>query len=106
MPGLDRLRSIFGLAGLGYEISGRPGRPGALAPHRVVRFFLSRDVRRVERHEVVEANNPLFDEPTLGALVGDTFYYVANSQWGAVDRKGRLAPAEKLRDPVILKVKL
>ena len=75
-------------------------------PHRVIRLSLNRSASAVERFEVVEANNPLFDEPTLGVIIKDTFYYVANSQWGAIDNKGQLAPAEKLREPVVLKMKL
>jgi DNA-binding beta-propeller fold protein YncE len=75
-------------------------------PARVVRLFLSKDLSRVERFETLEANNPVFDEPTLGVLVGGDFYFIANSQWGAIDEKGRLAPAGKLREPVVLKIKL
>ena len=75
-------------------------------PNRIIRLHLDRSMRAVERLEILEANNPLFDEPTLGVRVKDTFYYIANSQWGAVDNKGQLAPAEKLREPLILKVKL
>lgn len=75
-------------------------------PQRVVRLFLNKGFDQVLRFEIVEANNPLFDEPTLGVLVGNMFYYVANSQWGAIDEKGRLAPVEKLREPLILKLKL
>ncbi|HEV2913972.1 MAG TPA: hypothetical protein VGX92_11890 [Pyrinomonadaceae bacterium] len=75
-------------------------------PQRIIRLHLDKSLEGVERLEVLEANNPLFDEPTLGVLVRDAFYYIANSQWGAVDQKGALAPAEKLREPVILKVRL
>ena len=75
-------------------------------PQRIVRLFLNKGFDQVLRFQIVEANNPLFDEPTLGVLVGNTFYYVANSQWGAIDEKGRLAQAEKLREPLILKLKL
>jgi hypothetical protein len=75
-------------------------------PARVVRMFLSKDLSRVERFETLEANNPVFDEPTLGVLVRGEFYFVANSQWGAIDEKGRLAPVDKLREPVVLKLKL
>lgn len=67
---------------------------------------ISKDVSRVERLEILEANNPVFDEPTLGAVVKDTFYWIANSQWGAIDDKGQLAPPEKLQDPIVLKSRL
>ena len=71
-----------------------------------LRLILSSDLARVERFEVLEANNPVFDEPTLGVLIQDNFYFIANSQWGLVDDKGQLGPADKLADPIILKMKL
>lgn len=98
--------TLLGIDGL-YERKGSLiAIQNGINPHRVIRLFLNRRADAVERIEVVEANNPLFDEPTLGVVVKDTFYYVANSQWGAIDNKGQLAPAEKLREPVILKMKL
>jgi tetratricopeptide (TPR) repeat protein len=75
-------------------------------PHRVVRMKLGKDLSRIEKFETLEANNTLFDEPTLGVIVKDTFFYIANSQWGAISQKGELAPDEKLRQPVVLKIKL
>ena len=75
-------------------------------PHRVIRLPLNKALDKVEKLEVLEANHALFDEPTLGVLAGDMFYYVANSQWGAVDNKGQLAASDLLKDPVILKTKL
>jgi sugar lactone lactonase YvrE len=75
-------------------------------PMRVVRLRLDKSRAAVERFEVLEANSPFFDEPTLGVVVGDDLYYVANSQWEAIGRDGQLAPLEKLHEHVILKLKL
>lgn len=75
-------------------------------PNRVVQFFLSKDLSRVERFETAAANLPAFDEPTLGVVVKDDFYFIANSQWGTINQQGRLAPPEKLREPVVMKLKL
>jgi hypothetical protein len=75
-------------------------------PNRVVQFFLSKDLSRVERFETVAANHAVFDEPTLGVVVKDDFYFIANSQWGAIDEQGKLAPPEELKEPVVLKLKL
>ncbi|HRI72498.1 MAG TPA: hypothetical protein PK156_50025 [Polyangium sp.] len=50
-------------------------------------------------------NQPPFDEPTLGVVVGRDFFYVANSQWGHFT-KGVLDPVDKLKEPVILKMAL
>jgi pimeloyl-ACP methyl ester carboxylesterase len=59
---------------------------------RVVRFELDASGRRVRRAVVLERANPLFRNPTTGALVGDTLYYIANSQYS------RLADDDTLRD--------
>lgn len=75
-------------------------------PPRLVRLFLNKDLTRAERLETVEANDPNFDEPTLGTLVGNTFYLIANSQWAAIDEKGNLAPDGKLKEPVVLRIRL
>ena len=72
-----------------------------IRPNRILRMRLSDDFRKVEKLEVLEANNPVFDEPTLGVVVGEHFYFIANSQWGAIDEKGVLAAEDKLHDPVM-----
>ncbi|MCG3120461.1 MAG: hypothetical protein ALAOOOJD_03189 [bacterium] len=75
-------------------------------PQRVVRFFLNQSFDRIERAEVIAANQPLFNEPTLGLLLQDTFYFIANSQWGSFTKDKMIFPLEKLQEPVILKTRL
>ncbi len=75
-------------------------------PHRVARFFLNQNYDRIERAGVVAANHPLFNEPTLGVLVRDTFYYIANSQWGSFNQDKTIFPLEKLQEPIVLKTEL
>ncbi|HKG22364.1 MAG TPA: hypothetical protein VKC34_10730 [Blastocatellia bacterium] len=98
--------TILGIDGLYLHKGSLIAVQNGVNPHRVVRLPMNKSLDRIERFEVLEANNPVFDEPTLGVLVGNMFYYVANSQWGTVDNKGRLAASERLKDPVILKAKL
>jgi hypothetical protein len=95
-----------GIDGLYFHENSLIGVQNGVTPQRVVRIRLSEDSKRAERLEVIEASNPAFDEPTLGVLVEDTFYFIANSQWGLVDDQGRLATEDKLRDPIVLKTKL
>ena len=98
--------TLLGIDGI-YSYKGSLiGVQNGVNPQRLVRLFPSRDLSRVERLETIEANNPVFDEPTLGVLVKDKFYLVANSQWGAIDEKGQLAPPEKLKEHVVLKINL
>ena len=98
--------TLLGIDGLYYYKDTLVGVQNGVNPARLIRLTLGRDLKQIARFEVIEANNPVFDEPTLGVLVRDTFYFVANSQWGAIDEKGQLAPAEKLHDPTVLKIKL
>lgn len=74
-----------------------------ILPHRVVRLFLSRDGTRVDRAETLETNRPWFAEPTLGTVVGDDLYFVANSQWFLFDNEGNLPTTADLVPPLIVK---
>jgi sugar lactone lactonase YvrE len=98
--------TLLGIDGLYTYKGGLLAVQNGVNPARLVRLFPDRGLSRIERLEVVEANNPAFDEPTLGVMVGDNFYLVANSQWGAIDEQGRLAPPEKLKEHVVLKIDL
>ena len=73
--------------------------------HRVARFFLNHALDSVERAEVLERGNPLFNIPTTGAIAGDTFYFVANSQLHNYGAKG-IVDRAKLRLISILKLEL
>ena len=98
--------TLLGIDGLYYYKGSLIGVQNGVNPQRVVRLTLSKDLARIDRFETIEANNPEFDEPTLGVVVKDRFYFVANSQWGAVDESGRLAPEGRLKNPTILQLKL
>lgn len=52
---------------------------GPMAP-RVVRLYLNRSGDRIERFEVLERRNPLFDGVTTGVIAGSDFYFMANIQ--------------------------
>jgi hypothetical protein len=73
--------------------------------HRVARFFLNPALDGVLKAEVLERGNPLFDIPTTGAIAGDTFYFIANSQLHNYGAKG-IVDRAKLRPISILKLKL
>jgi hypothetical protein len=47
---------------------------------RVVRLLLARDLRRIERFEILERRNPLFEGVTTGVVAGSEFFYMANIQ--------------------------
>jgi len=80
----------------------------AIHPGRklVRRYFLDDAMKSVTRAETIEAHHPMFNVPTTGVVVKDTFYYVANAQFGSFNKDGSLFPPERLYEPVILKVAL
>ena len=98
--------TLYGIDGLYFHRGTLVGIQNGVSPNRIIRLQLSSDQLRVVKLETLEANNEVFDEPTLGVIVKGDLFFIANSQWGAIDEKGNLAPADKLKDPVILKLKL
>ena len=74
-------------------------------PHRVAQFVLNKEFSAITKSETLEASHADFNEPTLGVKVGNDFYYIANSQWALIGEDGKLV-ADKLKEPVILRLKL
>jgi hypothetical protein len=70
--------------------------------NRISRYHLNKKGDGVERLEIIEARNPLFDFPTTGSIAGRAFYYIANSQAYSFNQDGTLYPLDKLKDVVIL----
>jgi hypothetical protein len=77
-----------------------------VVPHRVARFHLSPDGKRLTRSEVLERAHPRYQEPTLGVLADGTLYYVANSQWERFGEDGKITDAESLEPTVVLRLRL
>ena len=59
---------------------------------RVVRYRLSPTGDRIAAGQVLDRGLPVVQEPTTGVIVGSRFYYIANSQYGRLDDRSRLAP--------------
>jgi sugar lactone lactonase YvrE len=76
-----------------------------LRPHRVVRLRLDPSRLRITDGTVLERAHPRFDEPTLGVLVGDDLYYVANSQYRHF-RAGDPPDLARLEEPLVLRLAL
>ena len=73
---------------------------------RVVRMYLNDDFTEIEKYENLEINNPIFNIPTTGVIIKDTFYFIANSQLTDYNEKGEIFPLSKLVETQILKIKL
>ncbi len=72
-----------------------------IGPVRIVRLVLSANGLAVARLEVLERANPQWGEPSLGAVVGDLFLYVANPQWERYGEGGTPAADKPARSTMI-----
>jgi DNA-binding beta-propeller fold protein YncE len=76
-----------------------------VSPARVMRFVVDPAGQRITQAQVIDRSEAA-DEPTIGAIVGREFVYVANSQWEKHDGRGRRLTARPLTAPVLLAVPL
>ncbi|HEU5041217.1 MAG TPA: hypothetical protein VFT84_10370 [Gemmatimonadales bacterium] len=75
-------------------------------PARVVRAPLSEDGTGMRELRILDQGHADYAIPTTGVVVGDTLFYVATAQLDAIRPGGRLAPADSMRENVILRVGL
>ena len=102
--GLPEGTSDYGIDGLYRYDDELVAIQNGIRPHRVVAFELSPDGSAITGSRVLASNLPEFDEPTLGVIRGDDFYFVANSHWNRFDRDNRLP--DDLSGPIVLKLSL
>lgn len=103
---VDREICVYGIDGLYRYDDDLVAVQNGIRPHRVVRFRIEHGGTRVAHAQVLAANLPEFDEPTLGVIVGRRFSFIANSHWGKFDKDHRLPPGDKLSPPAILRLTL
>jgi len=105
MPAADGVLTL-GIDGLSAVGGALIGVQNGVAPYRVVRLHLDGDGRRIVAADVLERARPDYAEPTLGVVVGNTMYYVANSQWEQFRDDGTIEAPAELKAPLILRLPL
>jgi hypothetical protein len=76
------------------------------SPERVVRMKIDRSLTKVVSEDIIERATATLGDPTHGVLVGDWFYYIANSGWDALDEHGDVKAGEKLSPGVVMRFRL
>ena len=79
---------------------------GTYRPPRLVRFYLNDSLIEIDRAEIIESGNPLLMLPTTGVIIGNTFFYIANSQLNCYTKENKIFPLDKLHNIFILKTEL
>lgn len=100
--------TLLGIDGLYHDQGNLIAIQNGVQPNRVLRLVLSENGKTIEMVEVLQQNHPAFNEPTLGYVARNYFYFVANSQWpkfsDGFDEKTNWR--EKLDPVMILKLAL
>ena len=63
-------------------------------------------MRGIASESIIERATPTLGDPTHGVVVGDAFYYIANSGWDRLDASGRWAAGAQPTPARIMIVKL
>lgn len=100
------LTSMKGIDGLLFYKNSLIAIQNGVFPLRVVRYQLNEQGTAIQDAHPIDSHHPAFNEPTLGTIVGDKLYYIANSQWSGYDDRHQIKPADQLQDIVILKSNL
>jgi hypothetical protein len=97
---------LLGIDGLVRHGDALVGVQNGTRPNRIVRLVLDGRGSGVKSLEVLEANSPGMDGPTLGVVKGDDFLFIANSEWDAFEKDAAAPDVERLREPAIFKLPL
>ena len=104
--GASGTMTLLGVDGLYWHRGALVGVQNGVIPARVVRFCLDPAGRSVRRLEMLDRNPAVADEPTLGAVVGDSLFYVATSAWEKYDDSGNRIAGTRLRAVTVLGLSL
>jgi hypothetical protein len=77
-----------------------------LHPSRVVCYVLNPQWNAITSAEVLETYSPLSELPTTGTIVGDSLYFMGNTQIDRMKDHDGMPPPSELSDIRILKLKL
>lgn len=99
----NRQHALQGIDGLYFTGETLIAAQNGTSPERVVSFRLDAGLDRVASEEIIERSTLTLGDPTHGVMVGDNFYYIANSGWDCLDDDGKLKPGAKMTPGLIMK---
>jgi sugar lactone lactonase YvrE len=73
---------------------------------RVARFWLDASGESITRGQALDCAHPLYEWPTTGVVVGDSIYYIANSQFGMFNNEKGMFPKKALHKVAVMRLKL
>jgi len=98
--------ALSGIDGLYYQRGRLIAVQNGTLPERVVLFTLDPTFDHIVAETVIERSTPTLGDPTHGVIVGNDFYYIANSGWDLLDEHGVLKADAHAAPPRIMRVQL
>lgn len=98
--------ALNGIDGLYFDDGALIASQNGTSPERVIRFQLNSTLDRIVSEQIVERSTPTLGDPTHGVVVGDFFYYIANSGWDVLDNHGDLKAGSKMSQTRIMRFPL
>lgn len=93
---VDGHSTLAGIDGLYWHHRSLVGIQYGAGAYRVVEWRLTADGLHVASAEMLEYRTPLVTNPTTGAIVGEQFYFMANTGIDNLDDEGRIVDRAKL----------
>lgn len=94
-----------GIDGLTYYNNTLIAIHNGVTPIRVIQYKLNAAKNAFSGYTIIDNNRPEFNEPVLGTIYKDAFYFFANSPWKAYDRYG-VMDESKVSDPELFSYSL
>ena len=98
--------ALSGVDGLYYANGAFILTQNGTSPERVVRMKLDQSQTKVVSEEVIERSTATLGDPTHGVVVGDRFYYIANSGWDVFDEHGDMKQGVKLSPGRVMRFRI
>ena len=103
---VDGHYTLAGIDGLYWYRGGLVGIQYGAGANRLAQWQLSKDGLGVASAEMLEYRTPLVKDPTTGAIVGDDFYFMADTGIDNLDDQGNIIDRAKLAPLQIAVVRL
>jgi hypothetical protein len=98
--------SLKGIDGMTFYRGSLVTLQNGISPFRAMRYTLNAAMDTITGATIIDQAHPAMNEPTIGIIEKNVFYYVGNSQWGGYDQKHQIKDASQLQDIVVLKSEL
>lgn len=103
MDGKHALSGIDGLYAIGDTLIATQN---GTSPQRVVRFALTASKTRVLSESIIEQATATLGDPTHGVVIGNYFFYIANSGWDVLDEHGNVLEGKSLPLSSVMRAKI